>query len=107
PRSSYRQSPGLNPAHRTGLLEGPKRTVREPLLRVAGSREDGSACCEGRCARYSLIATGGTAPMMSRIFLALVIAFFTLCGPWGLRAQDYPNRPVTLVVPWPAGGTSD
>jgi tripartite-type tricarboxylate transporter receptor subunit TctC len=45
--------------------------------------------------------------MMSRIFLALVIAFFTFCGPWGLRAQDYPNRPVTLVVPWPAGGTAD
>jgi tripartite-type tricarboxylate transporter receptor subunit TctC len=23
------------------------------------------------------------------------------------RAQDYPTRPVTLIVPWPAGGTTD
>jgi tripartite-type tricarboxylate transporter receptor subunit TctC len=45
--------------------------------------------------------------MTSRIFLALVTALFTLGAPWALRAQDYPNRPVTLVVPWPAGGTTD
>jgi tripartite-type tricarboxylate transporter receptor subunit TctC len=25
----------------------------------------------------------------------------------GALAQDYPNRPVTLVVPWPAGGPTD
>ena len=23
------------------------------------------------------------------------------------RAQTYPTRPVTLIVPWPAGGPSD
>src|SRR6186997_2401623 len=23
------------------------------------------------------------------------------------HAQDYPNRPVTMIVPWPAGGTTD
>jgi tripartite-type tricarboxylate transporter receptor subunit TctC len=45
--------------------------------------------------------------MTSRIFLALVNALFTLGAPWALHAQDYPNRPVTLVVPWPAGGTTD
>ena len=22
-------------------------------------------------------------------------------------AQDYPNRPITVIVPWPAGGSSD
>jgi tripartite-type tricarboxylate transporter receptor subunit TctC len=45
--------------------------------------------------------------MTSRIFLALVTALFALGAPWGLHAQDYPDRPVTLVVPWPAGGTTD
>jgi len=25
----------------------------------------------------------------------------------GARAQDYPTRPITIVVPWPAGGVAD
>ncbi|WP_011581726.1 MULTISPECIES: Bug family tripartite tricarboxylate transporter substrate binding protein [Chelativorans] len=33
------------------------------------------------------------------------LGFFALLGN-GL-AQDYPSRPITLVVPWPAGGGSD
>jgi len=24
-----------------------------------------------------------------------------------VQAQDYPTRPVTLIVPWAAGGTTD
>jgi tripartite-type tricarboxylate transporter receptor subunit TctC len=45
--------------------------------------------------------------MTSRIFLALVAALFVLGAAPSSHAQDYPNRPVTLVVPWPAGGTTD
>jgi tripartite-type tricarboxylate transporter receptor subunit TctC len=30
-----------------------------------------------------------------------------ICGAGVLGAQDYPTRPVILVVPWPAGGTTD
>src|SRR5689334_22374093 len=31
-------------------------------------------------------------------------ATFTLCA---VQAQDFPNRPITLIVPWPAGGSTD
>src|SRR5436190_21608064 len=39
---------------------------------------------------------------------ALTLGAFALAG-WagGARAQDFPARPVTLIVPWPAGGTTD
>ena len=40
--------------------------------------------------------------MLAGAFLALVIALSGAAG-----AQDYPNRPVTLIVPWPAGGLND
>ena len=41
--------------------------------------------------------------MKKAILLALgIFAFAT-----GAHAQQFPNRPVTLIVPWPAGGSTD
>jgi tripartite-type tricarboxylate transporter receptor subunit TctC len=41
----------------------------------------------------------------------LRLGFFTLLAAvatlWGAAAQDYPSRPITLVVPVPPGGASD
>jgi tripartite-type tricarboxylate transporter receptor subunit TctC len=37
--------------------------------------------------------------------LAIAAAFIAPVGV--ARAQDFPTRPVTLIVPWPAGGTTD
>jgi tripartite-type tricarboxylate transporter receptor subunit TctC len=34
-------------------------------------------------------------------------AFALVDWAGGARAQDFPVRPVTLIVPWPAGGTTD
>lgn len=43
----------------------------------------------------------------ARVFIAAVIAItaFGLCGR--ASADDYPTRPLTLIVPYPAGGGAD
>ncbi len=41
-----------------------------------------------------------------RIWVALVLALIGL-GVVGAHAQTYPSRPVTIVVPYPAGGPTD
>jgi len=37
----------------------------------------------------------------------LVIALSALAGIAGANAQSYPSRPVTIIVPYPAGGPTD
>jgi tripartite-type tricarboxylate transporter receptor subunit TctC len=40
-------------------------------------------------------------------FLALAVAGLTAVVPAAALAQAYPVKPVTMVVPWPAGGSTD
>ena len=40
-------------------------------------------------------------------FLALAITAMLLLSPGDASAQAWPSRPVTMVVPFPAGGTAD
>ncbi len=44
--------------------------------------------------------------MRRRASLA-AIAFACAAPLFGAAAQDYPNKPITLIVPWPAGGATD
>src|ERR1051325_5170790 len=42
---------------------------------------------------------------MRKVFLGLAAACFAvLAGTVGAAAQAYPSRPVTMIVPFPAGG---
>jgi Tripartite tricarboxylate transporter family receptor len=41
------------------------------------------------------------------VWPAIVIALALLGGVVPARAQDYPSRPITVIVPFPPGGASD
>ena len=43
---------------------------------------------------------------MNKLFASAALAL-TLAAPGGAGAQTYPNRPITIVVPFPAGGPTD
>src|ERR1700748_3911964 len=43
--------------------------------------------------------------MTLRLFVAVLLAAFSLTAP--SRAETYPSHPVTVVVPFSAGGPSD
>ncbi len=38
---------------------------------------------------------------------AAAIAAPAIVSPWALAQDKYPNRPITLIAPWPTGGSSD
>lgn len=47
---------------------------------------------------------------MAKHRCCLVVAALSallLCAAENSRAQEFPNRPIALIVPWPAGGTTD
>jgi tripartite-type tricarboxylate transporter receptor subunit TctC len=43
---------------------------------------------------------------MTRLFITVVVALFAITMP-GSAQSDFPNRPVKIVVPFPAGGPTD
>ena len=49
---------------------------------------------------------GSSTPRIS-VWPALVIAMALVAGIVPARAQDYPSRSITVIVPFPAGGASD
>ena len=45
--------------------------------------------------------------MLQRSGLMIVVAAIGVLMSAGAGAQDYPTKPITLIVPWPAGGSTD
>ncbi len=45
-------------------------------------------------------------PLVAALVAALSFGALSLATPASAQ-QDYPNRPITLIVPWPAGGPTD
>lgn len=45
--------------------------------------------------------------LLTRLVLAASIVALPVFGAAGARAQSYPTHPVTLIVPFAAGSTSD
>ena len=41
------------------------------------------------------------------VWSACAVAFALVCSGAPVRAQDYPSRSITVIVPFPAGGASD
>ena len=44
---------------------------------------------------------------MQGLFRVLLAAFLGVLVNGAVRAQDYPTRPITMIVPFPAGGATD
>lgn len=45
--------------------------------------------------------------MHCRHFAALAVGLLAVAGTSDAFAQAYPSKPITMVVPWPAGGSTD
>src|SRR5262245_46859929 len=58
-----------------------------------------------RRAKRATIGLLGSGAAATPIAVAALAAIFT--GALPVTAQDYPARPITLVVPFPAGGGND
>ena len=79
-----------------------------PALSVATATHSG----DNRCNEQEDAPEGGSALVRSRYCIASLPGRFSPCsrGPCGRAGElptGYPNRPIRMIVPFPAGGPSD
>ena len=61
----------------------------------------------GPAAYTPALATWEEKQVHCRNFVALICLAVLLLTPASAHAQSYPEKPITMVVPWPAGGSTD
>jgi tripartite-type tricarboxylate transporter receptor subunit TctC len=62
---------------------------------------------QARGETHNMAQQGSTASLGRLIARAAFVASVACVMPAPLTAADYPNRPIHIVVPWPAGGPTD
>ena len=67
---------------------------------------EGSVLVEGPHSNLEASAAALTAAKR-KLSQSVVVAFITLAACTGALAQTYPSHPITMIVPFPAGGATD
>ena len=99
---AHRRARHDHPATRPADAGGAARPATRPRSTSGGRSSSRPA---SRCSRS--LATGcAGAVRMTKLLLAMVV-LAVLAGITAARAQSFPSKQVTMIVPFPAGGGSD
>src|SRR5204862_7696010 len=79
---------------------------RERALNVDGGAAKWRASARTDTIVYADMKGGAFFPMvMLRIFIAPIVLVLAIAS--ASQAQEWPNRPIRFIVPFPAGGSTD
>src|SRR5690242_7970477 len=82
-----------------------RRGILRECIRLTDLRKLAFACLAWR--RSRLLVIGIQAMTFRAAVAALVLGFIFATLPGIARADDYPSKPIRVIVPYPAGGGVD